>query len=252
MCETIEMQPDAISEEVSVSQCPPDQIPEVPPLQAELAEPEQLPEPLPAEDIIPDPIPVFKSSRHLPYWIMAVLFIVGFVLFLGLREGNDLYTDPDMPWFSISQGVLYFDDYLYTGPDELTVPESIAGQTVTSLSDGCFSYCETLTTVHLPNSLKSIGDGAFFSCSALRGVYIPGQVVSIGSEAFAQCSKLESLVIPYSVQYIGEAAFDGCGNLLYIFYGGTEKVWRSLYAEPIAPKTFIYTPDGFFRHSTLS
>lgn len=252
MCETIEMQPDPVLKEVSVSQCPPEQIPEVPPLQAELAEPEQLPKPLPAADILPDPVPVSKNSKRLPYWIMAVLFIVGFVLFLGLREKDDLYTDPDMPWFSISQGVLYFDDYLYTGPEELTVPESIANQTVTMLSAGCFAQCTDLITTHLPQTLQIIGDAAFLGCTALRGVYIPGQVVSIGDEAFAQCGKLESLVIPCSVQYIGNAAFEGCGNLLYIFYGGPEEAWRSLYAEPIAPKTFIYTPGSSFRHTTLS
>lgn len=234
MCETIEMQPDPVLEEVSTSQLPPEQPREAIP------------------DTVPGPSPISKSKKRLPYWIMAVLFIVGFVLFLGLREDDDLYTDPDMPWFSISQGVLYFDDYLYTGPEELIVPESIANQTVTMLSTGCFAQCTDLITIHLPQTLQIIGDAAFLGCTALRGVYIPGQVVSIGDEAFAQCGKLESLVIPYSVQYIGNAAFDSCQNLLYIFYGGPEEAWRSLYAEPIAPKTFIFTPDGSFRHTTLS
>lgn len=232
MCETIEMQTDPMLEEASASQLPPEQPRETIP------------------DAVPGPVP--KSKKRLPYLILAVLFIVGFVLFLGLREDTALYTDPQQPWFSVSNGVLYFDSTLYTGPEELTVPESISGQSVTILSDGCFSYCEALTTVHLPNTLRTIGDGAFYGCTALRGVYIPGQVVSIGDEAFAQCGKLESLVIPYSVQSIGENAFDGCPNLLYIFYGGPEEAWRSLYAEPIAPKTFIYTPEGSFRHTTLS
>lgn len=251
MCETIEMQPEPISEEVPGTLRPPEQVSEMNLLQPAPAEPELLQAPLSADNI-PGPISVSKSKKRLPYLIMAVLFIVGFVLFLGLREKDDLYTEPDMPWFSVSNGVLYFDSTLYTGFEELTIPESVAGQTVTALSDGCFSYCETLTTVHLPNTLTAIGDGAFYGCTALRGVYIPGQVSSIGNDAFAQCSKLESLVIPYSVQHIGVNAFDCCQNLLYIFYGGPEEAWRILYAEPIAPKTFIYTPEGSFRHTTLS
>lgn len=253
MCETVETQGTPIIEELpSVPFPPAEPQPEAQCSPEAFSQPEQPQEPLPERQTVPGPTPVSKGSKRLPYWILCILFVIGLVFFLGVRDNSGPSTDPNMPWFAVSDGVLYFDSSLYTGPAELTVPDAIGGETVTELSQGCFSQCARLTTIRLPQTLQVIGNGAFYGCTSLRGVYIPAQVVSIGSEAFAQCSKLESLVIPYTVQRIGEAAFESCGNLLYIFYSGPEEAWRSLYAEPIAPKTFIFTPDGSFRHTTLS
>ena len=85
--------------------------------------------------------------------------------------------------------------------------------TVTSIGNGAFKYCSSLTSVTIPNSVTSIGNYAFWFCSGLTSVTIPNSVISIGYKAFCECGSLTSVTIPNSVRTIGDYAFDGCSGL---------------------------------------
>ena len=61
--------------------------------------------------------------------------------------------------------------------------------------------------------MTSIGDGAFSKCSSLSSVIIGNGVQSIGEYAFKECRSLESLTIGNDVQSIGRIAFEGCSSL---------------------------------------
>ena len=65
----------------------------------------------------------------------------------------------------------------------------------------------------IPNSVTSIGDGAFSGCTSLTSVTIPNSVTSIGHWAFYGCTGLTSVTIPNSVTNIGDWAFIGCTSL---------------------------------------
>lgn len=110
--------------------------------------------------------------------------------------------------------------------------------TVTSISDGAFNSCETLTKVVIPNTITKIGrlafrltgltrieipesvteisEGAFSECKALSQVHIPESVTEIGEGAFQGCDNLSQINIPESVTEIGERAFSGCDILSQI------------------------------------
>ena len=206
------------------------------------------------EKILPEAPPAPKKKKWIPYVILAGIFVVGLIFYLltpGIG-GPTRVTDSQLSWFSVENGTLYFDPAKYPGGSTLVVPETVAGQTVTALSENCFYGADAFIMVELPNTLKIIGDQAFAGCSNLRGVFIPESVTYIGVNAFMSCSSLESLCIPYSVTQIGTGAFRLCPKLVHIFYTGSIQNWPMLYADPITQYTFIYAADGTIRQADIA
>ena len=64
----------------------------------------------------------------------------------------------DVPWFSNRSSV-----------KTVVIPDS-----VTSIGNGAFYFCTSLTRVTIPDSVTSIGDNAFISCTSLTDVYYTG------------------------------------------------------------------------------
>lgn len=203
-------------------------------------------------------VPQKKGSHLVPILIMTGLVIVGLILFVmtGGQSGGNTAQSPtettapvsETPWFTNEDGTLYFDASLYTGPEELVIPETVDGQAVTCISKDCFAGNEFITTVILPDTLVEIGDGAFANCKLMRGIFIPEGVKRIGAGAFRDCVKLEAVCIPASTDVIGYSAFRGCLKLKYILYSGKYEDWNTLYSSHIANGTQVYCTDGTFLH----
>ena len=51
----------------------------------------------------------------------------------------------------------------------MTIPDS-----VTTIGESAFGYCENLTSVTIPDSVTTIGEMAFVGCTKLISVTIPG------------------------------------------------------------------------------
>ena len=80
----------------------------------------------------------------------------------------------------------------------VTIPSSISygenNYPVTAIGYGAFaSYMSTLTAIELPDTITSIGDYAFSWCENLTEITIPDSVESIGVEAFHGCSALKNI-----------------------------------------------------------
>lgn len=96
------------------------------------------------------------------------------------------------------------------------VKSYVVPPTVTSIGDGAFAGCSSLTSIVLPSSVTSIGESAFFGCSGLTSIEIPFGVKSIGNYAFYGCKGLTSVTISESVKSIGYSAFYACLSLTSI------------------------------------
>ena len=89
-----------------------------------------------------------------------------------------------------------------------TIPNS-----VTTIGEGAFSGCDSLTSINIPNSVTTIGKDAFSDCISLTSISIPNSVTTIGKSAFMDCYSLTCINIPNSVTTIGDLAFYNCINL---------------------------------------
>ena len=84
---------------------------------------------------------------------------------------------------------------------------------VTFIDGYAFEYCTSLTNITIPNSVTSIGYTAFYNCISLTSITIPNSVTSIGNGAFENCTSLTSITIPDSVTSIGNGTFENCKSL---------------------------------------
>ena len=86
------------------------------------------------------------------------------------------------------------------------IQKIVIAEGVTSVGDNTFSWCQKVTSVTLPNSIKSIGEFAFAN-TGLKSITIPGSVSAIGEGAFSGCSLLTGVTLLNGVETVGEGAF---------------------------------------------
>jgi len=73
----------------------------------------------------------------------------------------------------------------YTGSGSaVTIPSMINSYPVTSIGEGAFFECTSLTSVTIPNSVINIGNYAFSGCTSLREVYFKGNAPAADSSVF--------------------------------------------------------------------
>lgn len=72
---------------------------------------------------------------------------------------------------------------------------------------------DNLESIIIPDSVTKIGYNAFYSCKNLKSITIPDSVTSIDGYAFMYCTNLSSITIPNSVTSIGNGAFSDCTSL---------------------------------------
>jgi hypothetical protein len=121
----------------------------------------------------------------------------------------------------------------YAGSDgTVSIPGTITGWPVTSISNNVFYRCSTLTNIILPEGIITIRDNSFFNCPNLTQVTIPNSVTSIGKGTFASCTGLTSLTLGSSITNIDRGSFGQCANLKTIYcLGNAPKLGYMAFAD---------------------
>lgn len=102
---------------------------------------------------------------------------------------------------------------------DIVIPDTYDGLPVTDIGSGAFLFCESLSSITIPDCVTTIGDMAFYSCDSLANITIPDSVTSIGEDAFGCCTNLTSASVGKNVISIGEGAFSSCYSLEEITVG---------------------------------
>ena len=140
-----------------------------------------------------------------------------------------------------------------TSVDEVVIPETANGYTVTGIGSYSFNGCY-FTNITIPQTVSFIGNLAFFQCWNLKEIDIPQKVVlgystfsrcerlthvsiscdQIYSGCFNECSQLVSVEFTSPVKKVGFAAFTWCSSLESItFPAGLELIEEQAFLQCI-------------------
>ena len=160
----------------------------------------------------------------------------------------ETFTSGDYEYILPENGAAEITGY-WGKAENLTIPDQLDGHPVAAIGNSAFSFCSSLTSVSIPDSVTAIGANPFIYCKNLTKIVvspdhpalavidgvlfskpdkrlicypagkqgtayqIPSGIQIIENFAFFQCSSLTSVSIPDSVTAIGNYAFYKCSSL---------------------------------------
>ncbi|MDE6339471.1 MAG: leucine-rich repeat protein, partial [Muribaculaceae bacterium] len=96
------------------------------------------------------------------------------------------------------------ESFTFVGPKLNNV---VIGDKVTSISDGLFKNCSTITNVVMSDNVSSIGSEAFLGCSGLDVLALSENMKTIGDNAYSGCTNIQRIVARGTVPATGNAGF---------------------------------------------
>lgn len=160
--------------------------------------------------------------------------------FMGGKALKAFRVDPDNPYFTSDNGLLYSKDktVLYAVPGALvsvSLPSclkrindqafqegAIKGvelpDGLVEIGDSAFSMCRGITTMKIPGSVKKIGTSAFSWCVWMSEIQFEEGLETLGGGAFYSCNALRSVKLPRTLRELGGGTFGWCDGLESVDY----------------------------------
>lgn len=132
----------------------------------------------------------------------------------------DFFGEKEVPWEShlnhirkvvVAHGITYIGFQAFSYCKSLSSVQ--LPDTLTGIGQHAFAYCISLASVSLPPTVAYLGNSAFEGCNSFTRIDIPDKIVHIGDRVFADCHALEQITIPPSVHHLGKHIFSGCRSL---------------------------------------
>ena len=115
---------------------------------------------------------------------------------------------------------------------------------VTNIEKYAFNNCHSLTSLIIPDGVTNIEQYVFQNCYSLTSLTIPDGVTNIVQYAFSNCYSLTSLIIPNSVTSIGSNAFQGCYSLTSLIIPNSVTSIGNYILQNCYSLTSLTIPDG--------
>jgi len=146
----------------------------------------------------------------------------------------------------------------------VVLPDSL-----TEIGGMAFYYCESLSEINIPDSVKKIGKGAFHNtalseitfggqikvvsedvcefCEKLKKVTFEEGVEVIEKYAFSCCTMLTNVEFPATLEKLGESAFEGCDSLREVTFKNknTKIEIQSIGYDCVGDKIKNFTIKGY-------
>ena len=127
---------------------------------------------------------------------------------------------------SIERAAFYGTEHAYPKFKEIKIPDSVE-----TIGNGAFYYCQNLERIALPSALQTLSNGTFYGCTALSEVTFPASLETIESRAFSFCRNLSEIKLPTSLKAIQSSVFDYCSALKTVSYDGSLEQWSQITAN---------------------
>ncbi len=138
-----------------------------------------------------------------------------------IYNADDLKDEVPESKIQAIDGIKYYvngDDFIALSPETKTgslrqnVTNVVLDERTTAIANYAFYYCEDLSDITIPNTVKSIGDRALSRCN-FTSVVIPEGVEYLGSALFNVNNNLVQVSVPNSVTTMADGVFMNCPNL---------------------------------------
>lgn len=165
------------------------------------------------------------KTRKALSLLLTIVMLFSTMSLMSVSAATE-YTDGYYK-YTVSGGKATITDVDAAISGDITVPATLGGYAVVKIADKAFMWCENITAVILPESLKAIGNNAFADCRNLKSVNIVGNTATtdtcaldtIGEYAFLRCWELSAMDIPDTVTTLKDGAFASCIKLADIKIG---------------------------------
>lgn len=138
---------------------------------------------------------------------------------------SDTFSSKTIEGVSLSYKILSVKDHTCTVISServegcVTIPQETNGFSVIGIDNAAFEYCNKISEIIIPNSIKTIGSDAFAGCWALTNIVLPESIEHIGRGAFIGCSDINEVTIKSKKITIGYNAFtDACNPNIVTLY----------------------------------
>ena len=126
---------------------------------------------------------------------------------------------------SIERAAFYGTEQAHPRFKEIKIPDSVE-----TIGNGAFYYCQNLERITLPSALQTLSNVTFYGCTALSEVTFPASLKTIEKSAFGYCRNLSEVNLPTSLTTIQSYVFDYCSALKTVFYDGSLEQWSQITA----------------------